>query len=227
MQKRHHSKRWIFPLVLIAALSLSVVTYAAAPLGSITVQLCAAAGSPAPLSATAVTVRRVADCVGEKYVLTPDYAASDIALHTLSNTAQKQAEAAQKLTLFAEKKHLSGTQIKTDAAGVAVFSNLDTGMYLVQIADVKSGGFTAKTDPFFVTIPLCAPDGASWIYNVTAQPKRAAYADETPLSPAEKLPQTGQKTLRIWLFAAAGVCCIAVGGRQRYRSKKEHKYAQK
>ncbi|MEG2843325.1 MAG: hypothetical protein RR900_07550, partial [Ruthenibacterium sp.] len=97
----------------------------------------------------------------------------------------------------------------------------------VQIADEKNGGFTAKTDPFLVSVPQCSPDGKNWIYHVTAQPKRAAYADETPLPPAKKLPQTGQKTLHIWLFAAAGVCCIAAGGRQLYRNKKEHKYAQK
>ena len=64
----------------------------------------------------------------------------------------------------------TSTAVATDAAGVATFTGLNLGLYLV--TETKSGDnlIAQKHDPFWVTVPYPNEDG-SWNYNVHVYPK--------------------------------------------------------
>jgi len=64
----------------------------------------------------------------------------------------------------------TSSAVTTDAAGVATFSGLNLGLYLV--TETKSGDnlISKKHDPFWVTVPYPNEDG-SWNYNVHVYPK--------------------------------------------------------
>lgn len=64
------------------------------------------------------------------------------------------------------------TALITDADGVADFSNLPVGLYLVSETLAPAG--VIKSAPFLVTIPLTDPDNLdSWLYDVHVYPKNA------------------------------------------------------
>lgn len=66
----------------------------------------------------------------------------------------------------------SGTAT-TNASGVATFSNLDVGMYVV-IETAYPDKVTKPSDPFLVSIPMTNPeDESQWMYNVYAYPKNS------------------------------------------------------
>lgn len=60
----------------------------------------------------------------------------------------------------------------TGAAGVAAFSPLPLGLYLVQETATPSG--VTPSDPFVVMLPFTDPDaGATWLYDAYVYPKNA------------------------------------------------------
>lgn len=66
--------------------------------------------------------------------------------------------------------------VVTNAQGIATFSNLPVGVYLVQETKAPSN-VTSKTAPFFVTIPFpntnANGDLQNWNYNVNVYPKNS------------------------------------------------------
>ncbi|MGM9669624.1 MAG: SpaH/EbpB family LPXTG-anchored major pilin [Faecousia sp.] len=67
---------------------------------------------------------------------------------------------------------VSGTAT-TNASGVATFSNLDVGMYVV-IETKYPDKVTIPCDPFLVSIPMTNPDNeTAWMYDVNVYPKNA------------------------------------------------------
>ncbi|MEG2679891.1 MAG: hypothetical protein RR949_08100, partial [Oscillospiraceae bacterium] len=117
-------------LLLLAAVLLPIAAQSAQPKGSITVQLNAAHYGGASVSAVGTTLWRVADRVGEGYVLVPDCADSGADLAHL-HTAEKQAAAAKTLADFLAGAQISGASDTTDADGKAHFPDLATGLYLL------------------------------------------------------------------------------------------------
>lgn len=66
----------------------------------------------------------------------------------------------------------SGTAT-TNASGVATFSDLDVGMYVV-IETAYPDKVTIPCDPFLVSIPMTNPDNeTAWMYDVNVYPKNA------------------------------------------------------
>lgn len=66
----------------------------------------------------------------------------------------------------------SGTAT-TNASGVATFSNLEVGMYVV-IETAYPDKVTIPCDPFLVSIPMTNPDNeTAWMYDVNVYPKNA------------------------------------------------------
>lgn len=60
--------------------------------------------------------------------------------------------------------------VQTDSEGCAVFSGLETGLYLVSGSIYSKGGYTHTPAPFLICLPDY--DGeSSWLYDVTAQVK--------------------------------------------------------
>lgn len=64
------------------------------------------------------------------------------------------------------------TELKTDNNGIARFTNLDVGFYVV-IETSKPDKVTKATDPFIVSIPMTITkdDGSDWLYDVNVYPK--------------------------------------------------------
>jgi len=89
--------------------------------------------------------------------------------------------------------------------GVAVYSNLPTGLYLVVQAETDSGFSKALT--FFVTIPVA--DGDNWNYNVDASPKVEIEHTDIPTPPG--IPETGQLKWPVPVMALSGLLLTAIG----------------
>lgn len=187
-----------FLFAALVVFSLSRVTSAAAPPGSIALQLAGGAG-------VTVTVWRVADYTKNGYVLLPNCATSGVNLNAL-HTVKAQADAAKTLADTLQMQKHPGMRRVTGQDGRALFCELEIGVYLVT---------AAKTAPFLVALPMQSPDGKSPIYHVTAMPKSEPDTGGTPLPPPNgKLPQTGQNVQNFWWCLAAALCMLALSHKQ-------------
>ncbi len=72
-------------------------------------------------------------------------------------------------TDVAEKK--VGSEVKTGANGVAAFTGLDLGLYLV-VETTSPAIVTGPCDPFLVSVPMTT-DGDDWLYDVHVYPKNS------------------------------------------------------
>ena len=78
---------------------------------------------------------------------------------------------------------------KTDSTGLAVFSDLTAGMYLVGSVRTEQDGKYYVFESFMVAVPGVGENG-SWLYNVTAKPKMS-----------ENVPSKGEvpyKVVKTW-----------------------------
>lgn len=71
----------------------------------------------------------------------------------------------------------AGSTQTTNAAGVATFSDLQLGVYLVQPTSAGANEVALPTQPFLVSIPMPI-DGEDWLYDVNVYPK-ASLTDIT------------------------------------------------
>lgn len=88
-------------------------------------------------------------------------------------------ENTKQVTYKTENIALNQTETKqtTGVGGVATFSNLDAGVYLVREGDTGAHKVIKKAQPFFVSIPF--PSKAEWLYDVHAYPKNTVSDDGT------------------------------------------------
>lgn len=71
-----------------------------------------------------------------------------------------------------------GTEV-TDAEGIAAFTGLELGFYVV-IETTTPDKVTTPVKPFLVSIPMTTVDGASWLYDVHVYPKnKTTYGSVT------------------------------------------------
>ena len=98
--------------------------------------------------------------------------------------------------------------------GKAIFSDLETGLYLIFQDTASTGYYPLST--FLVSVPYW--DGTKYQYDVDATVKTAlGEMEPTPTettgsdSTPDKLPQTGQLTWPIPVMAAAGMALFAFG----------------
>lgn len=64
-----------------------------------------------------------------------------------------------------------GNEVPTNADGVAEFTNLDLGLYLV-VETTSPAIVTGPCDPFLISVPMTT-DGDDWLYNVHVYPKNS------------------------------------------------------
>lgn len=104
-------------------------------------------------------------------------------------------------------------------AGVAVFDNLDLGLYLVVQTEASTG--YEKIRPFLVSVPLQEDEG--YVYNVNAYEKFTITKAPTPdeKTPDKKLPQTGQVNWPIPILTIAGVVLFMIGWMFRFGQDKK------
>ncbi len=112
-------------------------------------------------------------------VLTGDFADSGL---ELSADALMDSDIASGLEKYVQEHKLTGLIEKTtDANGVANFTDLACGIYLIvqsnREEDFDKLGYTAKASPYFVEIPMAdSENGGAYLYNVSCKPK----CDVTP-----------------------------------------------
>ncbi|MFJ3957083.1 SpaH/EbpB family LPXTG-anchored major pilin [Arthrobacter sp. NPDC090010] len=90
-----------------------------------------------------------------------------------------------------------GRTLTTGTDGVAVFSGLPLGLYLVSESSAPAGVTPSK--PFLVTLPLTHPtDRDHWLYDVHVYPKNAVITAEKSVkdSPGVKLGDEVEFTIR-------------------------------
>ena len=131
-----------------------------------------------------------------KYTLTDAFAGSGVNLN-INSTGNKVVDAGVNRTLsatlleYAKTNSISPTLAKSNNNGVAVFTGLTPGMYLVaQTNDKDANGYTMLS----ALIQLPAFDNGKWIYSIASEPKteptptKPPTPTDPPTTPAPKDP---------------------------------------
>lgn len=139
-------------------------------------------GSYKPLSGATFTIYKVANLtvgangIYKSWQLTSDFTSLDLTQDTLGSisTAKLEEKASDAKTIAA---NLTGESKVTDAAGQAVFKDLDLGYYLVVETGTPEKFVASK--PFFVSIPttVTTDAGSTWNYEVSVSPKNEGIPD--------------------------------------------------
>lgn len=200
-------KRLPMLVVMVVALCLtSVPAYAhevpdASRRGTISVTM-AYDGTRVP--GGSVTLYRVGDVVSDDgnyiFTLTSECAASGVSLDDLESP-----EAAQALADWAVSHGLRGVTVPVGDDGVATFTDVALGLYVMVQHDPATGYYAI--DPFLIGMPL-TEDG-SYIYDIDASPKLELEKKPTPPPTDEDTPETGEPELPI---VAVAVCGVAIVG---------------
>ena len=200
-------KRLPMLVVMVVALCLtSVPAYAhevpdASRRGTISVTM-AYDGTRVP--GGSVTLYRVGDVVSDDgnyiFTLPSECAASGVSLDDLESP-----EAAQALADWAVSHGLRGVTVPVGDDGVATFTDVALGLYVMVQHDPATGYYAI--DPFLIGMPL-TEDG-SYIYDIDASPKLELEKKPTPPPTDEDTPETGEPELPI---VAVAVCGVAIVG---------------
>lgn len=143
---------------------------------------------------------KVAEITDGSYVLEAPYQNLDIDLNQLK-TAKEMEEAALKFASLGQ----DGIRTKTDADGVAVFGDLDVGVYLINATDHT--GYDDVT-PFLVSIPSWDETSGEMLYEVTAEPKHSPKPQ--PEKTSKSAPQTNVNSPVFWYFGGALVVSLTL-----------------
>ncbi len=162
-------------------------------------------------------VGRIAENNGDySFAPTDAFAASGENFQDLKTNA----ETARRLESYVTKAGIAPLASKTIGNnGQAVFSDLDTGLYLV-IQDKATPGYEV-IDPFLVSLPYL--ENGAYRYDLTAEPKTEP-PQPTETEPSETttpdIPQTGQLWWPVPMLAFAGLLFVT-GGVMMTRGKHE------
>ncbi|MCC8126488.1 MAG: hypothetical protein LIO92_03690 [Clostridiales bacterium] len=172
--------------ILLAASVLGMTAFAAVPdttrTGSITVTMVDESTGSAVAGGTLTTYQ-----VGEVYVddgnysfvLTDAFADSGVSLTDLDT--QDLSALASTLSTYVSDNSLEGTTVTIGSDGIAAFSDLTLGLYLI-VQNTSASGYYAIS-PFLVSVPTLS-DGV-YVYDINATPKTEPLKTE-PTEPAEE-----------------------------------------
>lgn len=169
-----------------------------------------------------IVLHPVADLSG---TLTEAFSGADIAPETMLDTREAEVNAAA-LYRYALAHQLEGEVKTTDASGVAHYTGLAEGCYLIYCT--KEGEF----DPFLVFVPTEINEEK--VYDVEAEPK-SEEEEETepttvptepsestqPTQPEPEIPQTGTSVVPKYVLLSLGVLAALVGMAELIRGRKE------
>lgn len=181
-------------IALLAALLLLTVprSHASEQTGSITVRM---THDGHTVSGGSVTLYRVAE-LGDDWQYVPEFADS-----CLDRKGPLSPADAEQLAEYAQHNAISGQTEPLGSDGTAIFSPLQTGLYLLVQREPGAGYLPVK--PFFISVPQQI--GGEWICDVDAGPKCAPE----PAGPG--IPQTGQLRWPVPVMTALGLCLMAAG----------------
>lgn len=126
------------------------------------------------LAGAGFTLYKVVDVDGlGTYYSTNPTALPDVESYFTNNTFADGIDNAKVLSTVAE--------VQTGVDGVATFSGLDLGIYVV-VETTTPDAVTTEMDPFIVSIPMTTTDGTGWLYDVEVFPKnKTSYGGVTLL----------------------------------------------
>lgn len=82
-------------------------------------------------------------------------------------------------TIKSEYASGATAQVITDNKGIATFSGLDLGFYVV-IETTVPDAVTTAMDPFLLSVPMTTADGTDWLYDIHVYPKnKTGYGEVT------------------------------------------------
>lgn len=203
MRKRY--KPFLF-LLAIAVLTIGMATQASAQTGSITIRLEDGAKGTSK-AGVSFLCDKVANLIDGEYQLAEALKESKVNLNELKYASDMEA-AAKKLYTYTTKKGVPAT---TDKTGVATFSHLDAGMYLIY-TDGKNN--YEIISPTLVSVPTWDEQQKLMDYEVIVIPKH---------SPTPNAPQTGDHSQLLLCCGAVlitGLICIAILLNRRERRRK-------
>ena len=125
------------------------------------------------------------------YELTPDYSSVPLDLSNMSE--EKFQSLSETVSVYTQLYKITPLSSEiTDSEGIAKFSALKAGLYLVFGHDLTLDGISYSSKPFLIYLPSLDSAGGEWIYDVTASPK----SEQEPECPdCEKI---SRKVLKIW-----------------------------
>lgn len=145
-----------------------------------------------PLEGVGFTIYKVADDKGiEKYYSQNPEALPNVKEYVTDGKINSNYSAVKLNDSGAASENGNKEELKTNDKGIASFTNLDVGFYVV-IETTTPDKVTAPADPFIVSVPMTKADGSGWLYDVHVYPKnKTTYGsvtlikkgnDDTPLS---------------------------------------------
>lgn len=115
-----------------------------------------------------------------QFSLLDEFAGSGVDLSALDR-ASAWSQAARKLEISAKLSEMAPSVVTTtSSSGVATFSGLECGLYLVGSTNgTAAGGQTYGSSAFLVSLPTLSADGESWLYRASSEPKFEKTGDES------------------------------------------------
>ena len=191
----------IISLCAAVLLALPPVFAAAVRIGSVTVRM-VHQGEAVP--GGSITLYRIAALSDDGRYL-PEPALDGCGVDLNSDLTPAKAEM---LENFAVENSLRGQTLSLGQDGSAVFSGLDTGLYLLVQEEAGRGYLPVR--PFFIGIPQMI--GGEPVYDVDAGPKCAPEPAGPTVPGGPNIPQTGQLRWPVPVMAALGLLLFAAGG---------------
>ncbi len=151
------------------------------------------------------------------FTYTPSYEDCTVSLEDLSDSG-----IVEKLEEYTEDKDISGISVTVSEKGIAVFEDLETGLYLI-VQNKAAEGYT-PVNSFIVSVPQL--EDGNYVYEIDATPKITVMPDtvdtttkpdeptdppKEPTPPPSKLPQTGQNNIIVPVLAVIGAAFIIFG----------------
>lgn len=95
--------------------------------------------------------------------------------------ASTWSQAARKLEISAKLSETAPSVVTTTSSnGIATFSGLECGLYLVgSTSGTAAGGQTYGSSAFLVSLPGQSADGERWVYRMSSEPKFEKTGDES------------------------------------------------
>lgn len=124
-----------------------------------------------PLEGVGFTIYKVADDkeIEKYYSQSPDKL-PDVKEYVTDGKINPKYSAVKLDDSGAASENGDNEELKTNDKGIASFTNLDVGFYVV-IETTTPDKVTAPADPFIVSVPMTKADGSGWLYDVHVYPK--------------------------------------------------------
>lgn len=118
-----------------------------------------------------IRIFRVADYLSNgSYSLTGKFAEYPVNIHGITSQKEWTDTACTLEAYIPADKVESTAAANTDSDGTVMFENLQTGLYLVAGADIKTKSEKFRFEPFFIFLPTPDNDGG-YDYDLVANPK--------------------------------------------------------